>query len=289
MNSKIKGHLAAVLCVFIWGTTFISTKILLEKLEPVEILFYRFLMGYGILWVVCPRTLKLKNQSHELYFFAAGATGVTIYYLCENIALAHTRASNVSIIASLAPFFTAVFASLLLKDEKLKRWFLPGFIVALCGVCMVTFNGNAVMEMNPLGDFLALGGAVIWAVYSIIIRKMSSLGYSVVLTTRRIFFYGLLLMIPLLGVLGFQGNISAVQEPVYLGNLLFLGICSCALCFVIWNYAVDVLGAVVSSNYIYAVPVVTVVVSMVVLKEQITVMGIAGMVLTIVGLMISAK
>ena len=157
MNPKIKGHLAAVLCVFIWGTTFISTKILLERLEPIEILFYRFLMGYGVLWVVCPRTLKLKERSHELYFLGAGATGVTIYYLCENIALTHTQASNVSIIVSLAPFFTAVFASVLLKDEKLKQRFLAGFAVALCGVGMVTFNGNAVMEVNPLGDFLALG------------------------------------------------------------------------------------------------------------------------------------
>ena len=74
-----------------------------------------------------------------------------------------------------------------------------------------------------------------------------------------------------------------------LGNMIFLGICAGALCFAAWNYAVDVLGAVVSSNYIYAVPVITVAASMVVLKEPITVMGAAGMVLTIAGLAVSAK
>lgn len=289
MNPKIKGHLAALLCVFIWGTTFISTKILLTKLEPVEILFYRFLMGYGALWVACPRGFRPEKLSHELYFLGAGATGVTIYYLCENIALTRTLASNVSIIVSLAPFFTAVFASLLLKDEKLRKRFLAGFGVALVGVCLVTFNGKAVVEVNPVGDLLALAAAVVWALYSIIVRKMSAHGYPVVLTTRRIFFYGLLLMIPALGFMGFSGNLAALKEPVYLGNLLFLGIISCAVCFVIWNYAVDVLGAVISSNYIYVVPVVTVIASAIILKEPVTVMGLTGMALTIGGLAISAR
>ena len=133
------------------------------------------------------------------------------------------------------------------------------------------------------------GAAVVWASYSIIIRKMGKYEYPVIFTTRRIFFYGLLLMIPLLKPMGFAWNPAAVTQPVYLFNFLFLGICACALCFSVWSYAVDTLGAVISSNYIYAVPVITVVTSAIVLKEPITPMGVAGMVLTIVGLVISAR
>lgn len=289
MKTKTKGHLAALFCAFVWGTTFISTKVLLERLGPVEILFYRFLLGYGALWIINPRKFSPDKLSHELYFIGAGLTGVTIYYFCENVALTFTLASNVSIIVSTAPFFTAILASFFLKDEKLKLKFFVGFVVALLGVSLVTFNGRAVLKVNPLGDFLAFTGAFVWAVYSVIVRKMGRLGYPVAAVTRRIFFYGLVFMVPMLGVMKFEGNIGAlIGDPVCLGNMLFLGIFACALCFVAWNYGVEVLGAVVSSNYIYAVPVITVVASMVVLREPITVMGGIGMLLTLAGLAISA-
>lgn len=288
-DKKIWGHLAALFCAVVWGTTFISTKVLLREFEPVDILFYRFVLGYLMLWLACPKRFKPEKVSHELYFLLAGASGVTVYYLLENMALTYSLTSNVSIIVSVAPFFTAVMAHLFLKDEKMKKSFFIGFLVAICGVALVTFNGRTVLKLNPLGDMLAVGAAVVWASYSIVIRKMGKYKYPVIFTTRRIFFYGLLLMIPLLKPMGFVWNAAAVTQPLYLFNFLFLGICACALCFAVWTFAVDTLGAVVSSNYIYAVPVITVVTSAIVLKEPITTMGMAGMALTIVGLVISAR
>lgn len=288
-SKKTRGHLAALFCAVVWGTTFISTKVLLRDFNPVEILFYRFLIGYLVLWIAFPKVMKPQKLSHEWYFLAAGATGVTVYYLFENIALTYTLAANVSIIVSVAPFFTALMAHIFLKDEKLRKSFFVGFLVAIAGIVMVTFNGRAVLQVNPLGDFLAVGAAVIWASYSIIIRKMGTFRYPVAWTTRRIFFYGILLMLPLLKPMGVQWKLAPFLTPVNLGNFIFLGICACAICFAVWSYAVDVLGAVISSNYIYAVPVITVVTSAVVLKEPITPMGVAGMALTILGLVISAR
>lgn len=288
-DKKMAGHLAALFCAFVWGTTFISTKVLLREFSAVDILFYRFVLGYLMLWIARPKRFQAEKLSHELYFLAAGASGVTIYYLLENMALTYSLTSNVSIIVSIAPFLTAVLAHLMLKDEKMKKSFVWGFIVAILGVALVTFNGQAVLKLNPLGDTLAVGAAVVWAVYAIVIRKMGMFGYPVIYTTRRIFFYGLLLMLPLLKPMGFTWNPAAVTQPVYLLNFLFLGICACALCFAVWSFAVDALGAVVSSNYIYAVPVITVVTSAIVLKEPITPMGMAGMALTIAGLAISAR
>ncbi len=289
MNEKTKGHLAALFCAFVWGTTFISTKVLLKESGPVEILFCRFLLGYAALWLAAPRGFRPEKKSHELYFLGAGLTGVTIYYLFENIALTHTLAANVSIIVSVAPFFTAMLAALFLKDERLRLRFLAGFLVALFGVVLVTFNGKAVFQINPAGDLLALGAAFVWACYSVIVRKLGAFRYPVVLTTRRIFFYGLLFMLPLLKPLEFQVEVQTLLKPIFMGNLLFLGVCACALCFSAWNMAVDRLGAVVSSNYIYAIPVITVAASLLVLHEPVTLMGFAGMALTIIGLMISAS
>ena len=57
-TNQTKGHLAALLTVLIWGTTFISTKVLLEDFQPVEILFFRFLLGLAALYLVLPRPLR---------------------------------------------------------------------------------------------------------------------------------------------------------------------------------------------------------------------------------------
>ena len=112
------GHFSALLTIIIWGTTFVSTKILLADFQPVEILFFRFVMGLLALLVVYPRRLKGTNRQQELTFAAAGLCGICLYYLLENIALTYTMASNVGVIISVAPFFTAILSHLFLKAEK---------------------------------------------------------------------------------------------------------------------------------------------------------------------------
>lgn len=286
-NKKTIGHLAALLTIIIWGTTFISTKILLTDFQPVEILFFRFVMGFLALLVAYPRRLKGVGFKQELTFITAGLCGICLYYLLENIALTFTMASNVGVIISVAPFFTAILAHLFVKsEEKLQARFFIGFVVAMVGIALISFNGSK-LELNPVGDLLAVFAALVWACYSILTRKISSFGYSVILATRRTFFYGILFMIPALFLFDFKPDISRFSNTANLLNILYLGIGASALCFVTWNYAVKVLGAVRTSIYIYIVPVITVVTSVLVLKENITVISIAGTVLTIMGLFLS--
>lgn len=286
-KKEITGHLSALITILIWGTTFISTKILLESFSPIEILFLRFIIGFALLLVVYPHRLKVKEKKHELYFTAAGLCGVTLYYLLENIALTYTFASNVGVIISVAPFFTAIFAHLFLDGEKLRAQFFIGFAVAVAGIFLISFNGNNNLELNPLGDILAVLAAAVWAAYSILTKKISGFHYNTVQSTRRIFFYGLVFMIPALFIFGFKPDINQMLQPVTLFNILFLGLGASALCFVTWNLAVKILGAVKTSVYIYMVPVITVVTSVIVLRETITATSVVGILLTLAGLFIS--
>lgn len=286
-SKKSIGHLAALLTIIIWGTTFISTKVLLVDFKPVEILFFRFIMGYTALLVICPRRLKGLEQKQEVTFMAAGLCGICLYYLLENIALTYTMASNVGVIISAAPFFTAILAHLFMKsEEKLRLNFFIGFAVAMAGIILISFNGSQ-LELNPKGDILAVIAAFVWACYSILTKKISSYGYSIILTTRRTFFYGILFMIPTLFFFDFQMELSRFTNITYLLNILYLGLGASALCFVTWNFAVKVLGAVKTSVYIYMVPVITVVTSVAILQEQITVLSGVGTFLILIGLFLS--
>lgn len=281
------GHGMALITTLIWGTTFISTKVLLRSFGPVEILFLRFLMGYLALWLISPRLMKLHNRKEELYFAAAGISGVTLYFLFENIALTYTLASNVGIIISIAPFFTAIMNYLFLHGEKPGARFFIGFAAAMAGISLISLRGAGGLKINPTGDFLAVLAAVVWAVYSTLTKKIGGFGYQTIPMTRRIFCYGLVFMIPALQVLEFHPDLSLFADPKNLFNIIFLGMGASAACFVTWNKAVDILGTVKTSVYIYLVPVVTVVTSAIVLGEQITAVVLAGMVLTLAGLFLS--
>ncbi len=286
-KKDIQGHLFAFMTIFIWGTTFISTKILLKVISPIEILFLRFTIGFIVLLVFYPHRLKVKEKKQELYFAAAGLCGVTLYYLFENIALTYTFASNVGVIISIAPFFTAIFAHLFLDKEKLRLQFFIGFAVAVIGIFLISFNGSSNLKLNPLGDILAVLAAVVWAAYSVLTKRISGFHYNTIQATRRIFFYGLVFMAPALFLFGFEPKINKLMQPVILFNILFLGLGASALCFVTWNTAVKILGAIKTSVYIYMVPVITVITSVIVLRETITGVAAFGIVLTLSGLIIS--
>ena len=222
-NSTAKGHFAALITILIWGTTFISTKVLLADFQPIEILFFRFLMGLLALLIVYPHRLKETTIKQESAFVAAGLCGVCLYYLLENIALTYTMVSNVGMIISVAPFFTAILSHLFLKhDEKLRANFFIGFIAAMLGIGLISFNG-ASLQLNPIGDLLALLAAFLWACYSILTRKISSFGYNTILTTQRVFFYGILFMIPALFLFDFKLDLSRFANMTYLLNIMFLG------------------------------------------------------------------
>lgn len=286
-KKEVTGHLLALVTVFIWGTTFISTKVLLGAFSPVEILFLRFTAGFLALSLACPQPMKVADRRHELYFAAAGISGVTLYFLFENIALTYTFASNVGVIVAVNPFFTAVLAHFFIKSEKLRLQFFIGFALALCGIALISFSGSHILKLNPLGDILAVLAALVWAAYSIIVRKIGEFGYTSIQTTRRIFFYGLVFMAPALFLLGFSPDIAQLGRPVILFNILFLGLGASALCFATWDMTIKILGVVKTSAYIYMVPVVTVVASVLVLKEIITPMAALGALLTLAGLFLS--
>ncbi|MDS1030861.1 DMT family transporter [Bacillota bacterium LX-D] len=283
------GHLSALVTILIWGTTFISTKILLTDFTPSEILFFRFSIGYIVLLPAYPHFLKAKGIHEELLFMGAGLCGVTLYFLLENIALAYTLASNVGVIVSIAPFFTAVLAHSFLEGEQLRPQFFAGFIVAITGILLIGWNGSFILKLSPAGDILAVLASVVWAVYSVLMRKTSKLGYHTIGCTRRVFFYGLLFMIPVLFLSDFTLNFDRFTKASNLLNILYLGLGASALCFVTWNWSVGILGAIKTSAYIYMVPVITIAASSLILHENITGMALTGALLTLIGLFLSER
>lgn len=284
-----KGHLLAFATILIWSCASISSKVLLETFNPVELFFYRMLMAYLMLLVIKPGFISYRSVKEELLFMAAGITGVTLYFILQNVALKYSMASNVGVLLTISPFFTAVLSFLVLKDEKLQGKFFAGFAVTLAGVLLLSYNGNQVLKLNPIGDIMAILAALAWALYSVVMKKVGSYNYNTILATRKIFFYGLLFLVPALVYTDFTFSAAKFADPGVLANMLFLALLASAMTYVSWNRAMEILGPVKTSMYLYAIPVLTMALSVALLGERITAISAAGVALILGGIYISER
>ena len=205
------------------------------------------------------------NLRDELLLAAAGLSGGSLYFLTENMALESAPASNVSLIVCTAPVWTAVVMSLFYRGERMSRRQIAGSALAFAGMVLVVLNGHFVLRLSPRGDMLALSAAMLWMVYSLVIKRLGG-RYPAIFITRKV------------------ADWEVLSRPVVWGNLLFLGVVASMLCYVLWNAAMHRLGAVRTTNYIYFNPLVTIVAATLCIGERITLAALAGAALILYGM-----
>ena len=287
-NKQFLGHVAALATVSVWGFSFVAIVTLLRDFSPKEVLFFRFALGIMALYLVYPKPMGKTTRRQELYFAGAGFFGVTLYFMLQGFALLHTAASNVGVIVAVSPVFTVLLSWRLLKDSRPTRTFFLGALLVLGGIGIVRFAGSR-LELHPLGDFLALLTAFVWSVYSIITKKIGDFGFHTVQSTRRIFLYGLLFLLPAVIAMDFRLGLERFVAPENIISLLFLGLGSTALCFVLWNFSMEQLGPAKASVYLYLIPLVAVAGSVLFLEEAVGLLKGLGIALALLGLAISNR
>jgi drug/metabolite transporter (DMT)-like permease len=213
----------------------------------------------------------------------AGLTGGSLYFITENTALETTAASNVSLLVCTAPIWTALLSRLLYPRERLGGRLWAGTAAAMAGCALVILNGRFVLELKGVGDVLSVVAAVSWAVYSLVMKRLGG-RYSTMFITRKVFFWGLVTLLPFLLLPGAGFHPQALAAPAVWSNLLFLGLVASFACFAVWNRVIREVGVVASSNYIYLNPAFTMAAAAVVLGERVTWIAAAGLVLIAAGL-----
>jgi drug/metabolite transporter (DMT)-like permease len=241
----------------------------------------------------------------EACFALAGVSGATLYQFLENLAIHWTNASNVSIIISACPMLTALASQWTLGEKALTRRFAVGFVMAMAGVAMVSLEGVQGVGFRPAGDLCALGASASWAAYSVLVTRINAKGYAPLAATRRVFFWALAAMAPLVAWglarpeaaealscglrLGAAENAARFSSGGDWIHLCFLGLLASAACFASWNAACERLGTVRATVGIYMVPAVTVFFAWLLLGERLGAMGAAGAVLTLAGVVLSGR
>ena len=279
----------AIITSAIWGTTFISSKLLLQEgLSPAAIMILRFVLAYVLMLPFVKGKWLCKSLKDELLMVLLGISGGSLYFLLENTALVYTQASNVAIIIAATPLLTMLIVNLLDRGKGASKRLYGYSLMSLAGVALVILNGNFVLKLNPIGDLLTFGAVVTWVIYSIIIAKVQE-RYSSWMITRKIFFYGVVTLLPYILIEPWDVTWEMMSRPMVWGNIAYLGVLASLGCYMTWNIVIKRLGAVDATNYLYINPIVAMITANLLLGERITPLAIAGTALILVGVYLAER
>ena len=293
-NNRHLYHFVAFIIVAIWGSTFVFTKmLLLAGLSPAQIFTLRFIIAYVLLmgYSLSKRSFRLfsDNWRDELLMLVLGITGGSVYFLAENAAMLFTTATNTSLIVCSCPLFAMLlFAVVYRHSEHISKVQALGSVLACMGMAVVVLNGHFVLHLSPLGDLLAFAACLCWAVYSLLMKPATE-RYSTLFITRKVFFYGLLTIIPYYLIVPGFPSLDVLLRSDVLWNLLFLGVVASMICYVAWNWVISRLGAVVATNWVYFNPITTILFAWWLLHEQITIWFLLGTVFILLGMYLADK
>jgi drug/metabolite transporter (DMT)-like permease len=230
----------------------------------------------------------MEFSKTELKMFLIALSGGSLYFFLEYSALRLTGATNVSLICTTVPIFSAL-GFIILGVMKLTKWFVFGSLIALAGVACVVFNGVFVLRLSPLGDFIAFLSVISWSIYSVLLAIMPK-EVTELQTTRRLFFYGTITIFPLLF---FDDNASSLTEIwgklewTHIVGALYLGLIASGASLWLWNLSFNKVGAANTNNFLYLLPIISAVAAAIFFTHEITGWVVAGTLLIFFGLIIA--
>lgn len=288
MNKTITGLLCGLGAASIWGGMYVVSKVVLEIIPPFTLVTWRLILGALTLTIILTIKGYPKISRVEiLQVWGVGFVGYGVSLSFQFLGTKLSTAANGSLVTSATPAFVLLFAWMLLKERITSRRLIALFLATL-GVVAVIDPRTA--QLNPelfLGNLFLIGAAVTWALYSVLVRKVTQ-NVEVILFSLLAFIGGLPVSVPLGAWEWSTVGVGAIT-PGVVGGVLFIGVMSTALAMVLWNTAFAYVDASLASLTFFAQPVVGTLLGWLFLNEKITPLFLLGGLLIGIGLIISSR
>jgi drug/metabolite transporter (DMT)-like permease len=286
-KNSLAGLFAGLTAASIWGGMYVVSKVVLEVIPPFALLASRLVLGIAALGLVIAFRPKTQITSRQFWqIFLVGFIGYGISLGFQFVGTKLSTASNGSLVTSATPAFVLLFAPFLLAEKTTTRR-LVALVISTLGVVAVIDPRTA--ELSPTlfgGNLSLLAAALTWALYSVLVRKVSRTGD--LLTASAIMLAGGIPSSLLFGAWEIHSQGMGEITPGLIGGILFLGIISTAIAMFLWNYAFAELPAAVASLTFFAQPVVGTILGALFLGEVITPLFLFGGLLIGIGLVIAS-
>ena len=288
MNKTIIGLLCGLGAASIWGGMYVVSKVVLDIIPPFSLVTIRLLLGALTLTIVLLfKGFPSISRKQVLQVLAVGFVGYGISLSLQFLGTKLSTAANGSLVTSATPAFVLLFAWLLLGEKITSRRLLALFLATL-GVVAVIDPRSA--RLNPdlfLGNLFLIGAAITWALYSVLVRKVTQ-STDILLFSTIAFLGGLPVSVPASAWEISRVGIGEIT-PAVVAGVLFIGIISTALAMVLWNTAFAYVSASLASLTFFAQPVVGTLLGTFFLGEKITPLFIVGGLLIGMGIVISSR
>jgi drug/metabolite transporter (DMT)-like permease len=288
MSKTFVGILCGLGAASIWGGMYVVSKVVLEIIPPFSLVTLRLFLGAATLAIVLfLRGFPNISSKEIVKVLGVGFVGYGISLSLQFLGTKLSTAANGSLVTSATPAFVVLFAWILLREQITSR--------RLMALCLATLGVIAVIDprsaqLNPklfLGNLLLIGAAITWALYSVLVRKVTQ-NTDVLLFSLIAFIGGLPVTIPAGAWESYTVGIGEISLGV-VGGVIFLGVIATALAMVLWNTAFAYVDANLASLTFFAQPVVGTLLGWLFLKERITPLFLLGGLLIGIGLVISSR
>ena len=282
MKIKLLSYWKPLTAVVVWGVSFIATKIALDELAPLSIIFLRLILASVLLAVLAlysNKKFEMNWKNHGGIFILALIASFHLWI--QVTGMQYTTAANTGWIIGTAPIFMAMVGFVAFK-ESLSPIRIFGILLAFFGLLLLISKGDlsSIDFLSNKGDFLILASAFTWSIYSAVNKKIS-LSYSPLLTILFLFLMMAVIISP------FTINEHSIQSVSNLSAkgwflILFLGIFCSGVGYVLWAQALKEMDSVTVGAFLYFEPFVTVFAAWIFLSEEITfVMVLSGLIITL--------
>lgn len=288
-HNSLLGLFSGLSAAAIWGGMYVVSKLVMQVVPPFTLIVMRLALGILTLAILLLVRKSWKVTPRQFWaIFGVGLIGYGISLGFQFVGTKLSTAANGALVTSATPAFVLVFAALFLAEKITLRRLLALGIASLGVLAVIDPRTTNLASDFFLGNLCLVAAALTWALYSVLIRKVTRTT-DVLTTTLIAFIGGLPVCLPLGGwEQASQGGLHGLSLGV-LGGILFIGIVSTALAMVLWNTAFALLDAGAASLTFFAQPVVGTLLSVLFLNEKLTPLFVMGGLLIGISLLISSK
>lgn len=286
-NSNIQAHLALILAMTLWGSSFIALKIAVNEMAPMVVVFLRMAIGSTAFLVVWPWLRKSFNyqQGDWKYLLGMALFEPCLYFLFEAQALRFTSAGQAGMVTSMLPLMVAAAAFFFLGERNsLKQWL--GFLIAVAGVIWMTLTGedSAQAPNALLGNFLEFMAMCTAVGYTLLVKHLVKRYPAFILTALQSFI-GVIFFFPLALASEWPTQVSLVtiSTIVYLGLVITLG------AYGLYNFSLAHVKASTAAGYANLLPAMSLIFSMMLLGERLTSTQWIAIAVIFVGVLLSQE
>lgn len=275
----------AMLVCFLWGSSFVLTKVALQELGPMTVAFGRWALA-GLAFLVYIPLAGFAGEVRRALradlgaFLVLGFVGISLFYALQNLGLQYSTAVNVGWVINLTTIFIAVLGVWWL-GERLTPIQVIGIVVAFAGVTLISWRGGGIRlgVATWRGDLLTVLAALCAAIYTVYGKRVVAL-YSPAVVTALASLFGSLFLWPIALWEGWPSSLSSVT----MGALVVLGLGSGALANLWWWRVLSEMDAARAGTYLLAIPLVSTALGVSFLGEPFTVSAAMGALLILAGL-----